>query len=447
VQSGESEWKIIFCAVLFVMIGFRFTSSARINPASSHDYNDVRKQSKMFNVSDYESIPTGGSRAPSRPVTPPEIYDNLVDLDTEWYVKKPKMGLEVPLFWHLPRSGGSTVKEVLAKCLGITMASETGARDGHAEDHYLQTLFMYDAKYVNVDTTTAQGLQRAKELNLVSSRMAQVIVSPLAYEAIESLFDAKRWMRGIMFTVVRDPVERAASMFYFREMAKGSLSGDSSEQMKHMKEFFNSSKAENNWMTRILIKKITGPLYLEDLDLAKEILRRKCLIGLMTQKEASIRRFEAYFGWDKKTAAPGVSDCKEKLLFWGWANKNEVAPIVVEEGTDAYELIMRHNEFDLELYEYAKELYKVQGEMFSSATSLIPDDYVATQKTISASKSREEDEAASSRVAPLASFRTNANTDKAQFRDTGDEESDKSENSRDGNEERRELSGEGTNRV
>ena len=47
----------------------------------------------------------------------------LVDVD------EPRMEGDVPLFFHIPRSGGSTIKDILGMCLNLVAASDVGARN------------------------------------------------------------------------------------------------------------------------------------------------------------------------------------------------------------------------------------------------------------------------------------------------------------------------------
>ena len=80
----------------------------------------------------------------------------------------------------------------------------------------MQTLrvfqFSRQLSFLNVDTYTPNGIQRAKQLNLVTSGLVDVILSPLLHDA-STLFTPTR--KGRMITMLRHPIERAASLFYF----------------------------------------------------------------------------------------------------------------------------------------------------------------------------------------------------------------------------------------
>ena len=45
---------------------------------------------------------------------------------------------DVPFFWHILKSGGTTVKDAAGMCLGKVEASESGVLDGHGSDQSLQ---------------------------------------------------------------------------------------------------------------------------------------------------------------------------------------------------------------------------------------------------------------------------------------------------------------------
>jgi hypothetical protein len=39
-----------------------------------------------------------------------------------------------PMFWHIHKAGGTTVHDILASCLNLTVAAEVGVRNGHDTD-------------------------------------------------------------------------------------------------------------------------------------------------------------------------------------------------------------------------------------------------------------------------------------------------------------------------
>jgi len=308
-------------------------------------------------------------------MTLPAVFDNLADViefptnDVNGIVPGGLGGGiggpegDIPFFWHIPRAGGATMNDVLGSCLQLTLASDAGGRDGHDKDKKLVVLkFSKHLSYVNVDTSTIEGIERCKRLGLTSSGIADVIVTSLFHEAA-SMFTPRN--RGRMFALFRHPIERAVSLFHFVQDTHWRNKQTFQQDLADLtiEDYFRGGIAENNWMTRFLTGElIKGELDEYDLDLAKEILRRKCLVGLLKEKGESFARVETYFGWHLKSEAD--RECHEKKLDWLWPLKHRHED--VQEGTELWDLIMRQNVYDVQLYEYAQLLFKEQAQFFQS---------------------------------------------------------------------------------
>jgi hypothetical protein len=68
------------------------------------------------------------------------------------------------------------------------------------------------SRFVNVDTSTVEGLQRAKKLGLAQSGKVNAIYTPLIFDA-NDLFDDDH--KGRMFAIFRHPIDRAISIFRY----------------------------------------------------------------------------------------------------------------------------------------------------------------------------------------------------------------------------------------
>jgi len=90
-------------------------------------------------------------------------------------------GRTIPTFWHIPKTGGSTIKAILGNCHYKIMASEVGVLDGHEFDEKIDLLHIQGqiehTRHVNVDVTTIYGLQRATDLGLVNAKLVDVVSS------------------------------------------------------------------------------------------------------------------------------------------------------------------------------------------------------------------------------------------------------------------------------
>ena len=187
--------------------------------------------------------------------------------------------------------------------------------------------------------------------------MADVILSPLLHDASAALFTPTR--KGRMFTMMRDPIERSASLFYFIQDTQWKRPETRNDELADMpiESFYEQGLAENNWMTRFLTNQLSKKqLTTQDAELAKEVLREKFLIGLVEKKVQSFERFQKYFGW-----IPSDNQCIQNKLEWSWPMKHKY--VSVQKGTDAWGLISSQNTFDMMVYEYAKELFDHQESL------------------------------------------------------------------------------------
>jgi len=287
----------------------------------------------------------------------PSVFENLADVN-DLPVKK---GVDLPFFWHVPRTGGGTVNDIFGGCLSLTLASDAGGGGTPGKENMLRIVeFSKHYSYVNVDTSTPEGIERARALGLASSEITDIVVSTLLHQA-STLFTTAN--RGRLFAMFRHPVDRAVSLFHFLQDTQWRRRQTFKKELSELTidEYFKSGLAENNWMTRFLTNQLKkGELTRDDVNLAKEILRRKCLVGLLKEKGESFARFERYFGFPVRSDAE--KECHEKKLQWAWPLKHRHEE--VEEGSALFDLILSHNMFDMELYEYAQTLFQEQAMIF-----------------------------------------------------------------------------------
>lgn len=104
----------------------------------------------------------------------------------------------------------------------------------------LKVISFSDHNYTNVNIATPEGIKHASNLGLVPSHLADTIVSAHV-DLIPSLFNAND--KGRAFVLLRHPVDRAASMFYF-------LKDSGYLPLKNMTvdDYAKSEYIENNWL-------------------------------------------------------------------------------------------------------------------------------------------------------------------------------------------------------
>ena len=310
------------------------------------------------NTMTLESDPSKPTMYLGRSVPIPAALVNLADTSNEVTEN------DIPLYWHIPRSGGATMKTIASQCLGLTIASERGVI-GTTKENIGNTLMVVaddkGQKYVNVDTTSPFGLERSKALHLAKFRPLDLVVSPYLQE-VSQLFDSSN--RGRAFALLRHPIDRGASLYYRMLQDKKLQIELARFGLDSLDKYARSDLAENNWLTRYLSGKINGELTVQDEAVAREVLRTKVMVGLLEKKEESFHRFVHLLGWNAVLESQGEwgERCVERLLGWGWEGK--VNHPRVREGSSEWKALWDQNTFDVRLYEYAQELYELQGSMF-----------------------------------------------------------------------------------
>jgi hypothetical protein len=322
-------------------------------PSSQKNINNATHESTpgptLAQTSDPTSTtePTPGSPT-QKPTFPPDLdwAANFADF-RESPASTPAMA--TPLFWHIPKAGGTSAKQ-LAVCLELIYAAQLGKDAGPPS---LDILDKHRRHYMNIDTTSSTGIEEAKRLGFAEHHdLVDVVYSPLLKLATEGLFNEDH--QASLFGLFRHPVERAVSLFYYLQIADWEKTYNPELANTTIEDYFVSGGGDQNWMVYFL----TGqPPTSEHLAQAKAILAQKAVIGLTSQMAESLRRFGIYYGWDSRDE---WDDCVQKLSQHG-ANANP-DPKVVPNSTE-WTAIAKNNEYDIELYEYALELFEAQGRL------------------------------------------------------------------------------------
>jgi len=258
---------------------------------------------------------------------------------------------ELPLFWDVALSGGTRATKVtFAQCYHMVVASNIGKRlmARNERPNPLHVVTAFDGrKYVSVDTNTREGIQQASQLGFAQSNLTDLLFTHFLPESADSLFDAHN--RGRMFSVFRHPVHRAVSMFYATK--------DTSDYAHlSIDEYARSSHLESNAMVRSLTGKMAGELSSADTKHARELLGRKCLVGLAEDMEESLARFHRYFN----LGGPVQLQCVLEGFASAASDRHEVRERDISRETWA--LLAEKNWADMRLYEYMQQLFLEQGK-------------------------------------------------------------------------------------
>lgn len=102
------------------------------------------------------------------------------------------------------------------------------------------------------------------------------------------------------------------------------------------------------------MKALTG----ESIDAAKEVIRRKLIIGFTDKLDESLRRFAQYFGWPLEGEP---LDCVQHFQRYA----EHAVPSDVEAAA-----LARTQWADLQLYEYALSIFEEQSVLIEDAQAL-----------------------------------------------------------------------------
>lgn len=327
------------------------------------------------------AAPGGPQFAPEMPFPPsangqsyayslPRSMTHLADTSTPQ-----RRSEETPVLMHVPMVGG-VPEGVAVRCLGLVGAVSSG--DGKEwEGKPLEVIKRNDGhSYVNVDMLTPDGISRASSLQLAPSRMAHFVSTPLLHVTSGLVFDSVH--QGRLFVLLRHPIERAVASY--RHMVQN----DPYNSQMTLEEYATGPYAEGDWVTRFLSDHSSGPVTESHAAMAKEVLRRKAVVGLYDEMDDSLRRMKAYFGWDAPQVEKGGAEageeqymrCQRQVLAGhggGGDGGQQPAPevlksrshdgMVLREGDSAYAALAERNRYDMELYRYARQLFAVQADL------------------------------------------------------------------------------------
>ena len=142
-------------------------------------------------------------------------------------------------------------------------------------------------------------------------------------------------------------------------------------------EWAGHNRGEDNWMIRNLvdIAPLT-PIKDSDVEIAKEIIRTKFVVGLMERMEKSIHRFNYFLGIDESdpvnaqciedyaSTGSGTNDNKNTQKIVKKNNWNSYAHPKVERGSKAWNSLIRLNSYDVQLYMFIVETFHAQTALF-----------------------------------------------------------------------------------
>jgi len=276
------------------------------------------------------------------------------------------------LMWMIPRTGGTYLKELMHTCL-YTNNFDNGMTGQRSRVEY-EDIQRGSPSHANIGHGTPPseaGLQAARDsinlglfrtndsINNGDESYVHVFNSFFLYEAA-SIFDSDNH-GGRVFALFRHPIERQVSLYHRVKDARWQGTHHPEIAQMSLMEYVTSPLVNSNWMVRYLTNKRSGMITKWDLADAKQVIMEKVLVLLSDRMDDSIDRLAKYMDWNKRE---DYDECIKSFDDAGTKSMQDYPDVI--EGSDEWKELEKLNIFDLELYEYIKGLFEMQGTMLEN---------------------------------------------------------------------------------
>lgn len=228
------------------------------------------------------------------------------------------------IFMHLPKTGGTTLTRILER------------------EYPAQHRFPLGA-------IVQKKIEEFKKLSPARRDKIHLLYGHMAYGLHEYFPQGARYI-----TVLRDPVERVISFYYFvRDQSQHYLHDFSNQDATDLKSFLESQATivVDNFQVRLLSGAWEhvpyGAITRDHLEVAKRNLREEvAVVGLTERFDETLLLLKDAFGWRQPWHKP-------QNVTRGRPKQSDLLP-------EIREAIVEYNRFDVELYDYAKSLFAEQ---------------------------------------------------------------------------------------
>ncbi len=224
---------------------------------------------------------------------------------------------EAVIFLHLPKTAGTTVNRLIEW--------EYPLKEMYSVD---PVLFQWSAAHLR-----ALPPERLRKIRMFKGHMAFGLHEVLPQKAT-------------YITVLRDPVDRVISAFYFMRSYKlHPLYWKMRRQNWTLEDFVNNSQRDNVQSKIVAGSEYNEPCTREIVETAKNNLRNHfSIVGLSARLEESLALMKLRFGW--------------KLSSYSSFNVTRSRPKKRDLPQATLDLIHQRNAFDIELYACAQEIFE-----------------------------------------------------------------------------------------
>jgi hypothetical protein len=247
----------------------------------------------------------------------------------------------VPLFLHIPKCAGKTLAGLVYQQYSDNELGVTADGDLH-EGIYYYPLGIFKGLPPNVPRHVASAL---------SHHRVRAVVGHFTYGLHDLLAQPSTYL-----TLLRHPLERVASLYYHLQLwgPHGVALGDAGRvfdretTIEDLLTGFRLRELDNDQVRRISgLEPDFGRCTSSMLDVAKEHLQGFSVVGTTERFLDTVRAAELRLGWSHHTD-------------YRHGNVNVDRPPAAALPARVRELILAHNQADVELYAYANELLDQQ---------------------------------------------------------------------------------------
>lgn len=253
--------------------------------------------------------------------------DRTVDIN-KVSVRKETKGEQVVVFLHIPKAGGTTLHDILM-------------------DQYPEIRHLSSNGFKTLDEIRGFSDEEKEGIGVIRGHMNfgvhELLSKPCVY-----------------FTMLRDPVERILSHYYYvARDPRHPLYDEYVSKKMGLKDFIVSITENDNGQTRAfagvadylaLFRRAEVPFGncgRDVLETAKENLESFAVVGMTERFDETLILLKRILGW------------RQPPLYIK-RNVTENRPLKEDISADVLDLIKKHNELDIELYRYATELLENQ---------------------------------------------------------------------------------------